>query len=130
MKPVHRLRPRADGDTAAPATGPLPLIDAPEGETLLCINPPFSETGVVVNGVGDVVAGLSFWNRARRAVLGAALSGHAEIMEAKGNRFVRLHGQVRGHGLEPHVVAIFRRQDSPCPAEFPDPRIQGDGDHV
>jgi hypothetical protein len=30
MKPVHRLDPGANSDTAASATGPLPLIDSPK----------------------------------------------------------------------------------------------------
>jgi hypothetical protein len=49
VKSVHRLDPRADSDAAASATGPLPLIDSPEDEALLCVDPPFAKTGVVVN---------------------------------------------------------------------------------
>ena len=49
MKRVHRLDPGADGDAASSATGPLPLIDSPEDEALLRIDPPFAKTGVVVN---------------------------------------------------------------------------------
>ena len=90
MKPVHRLDPRTDRDAAAPATGPLPLVDSPEDEALLRVDPPFAKTGVVVNRAGTLIAGLSFGDRACRAELGATLAGHAEVMEPEGNRLIGL----------------------------------------
>ena len=51
-------------------------------------------------------------------------------MKPKRDRLVGLKGQVCRHGLEAHVISMFRREDSPCPAELPDPRIQGNGDNV
>ena len=90
MKRVHRLDPGADGDAAASAAGPFPLIDPPEDEALLRVDPPFSKTSVVVNRTGTLIAGFASGNRARGAVLGATLTGDAEVMEPKGNRLVRL----------------------------------------
>ena len=83
-----------------------------------------------MNRVGDLIARLSLGNGPRRAVLGTALTGHTKVMEPERDRHIRLEGQVRRHRLEAHVVAVFRREDPPCPAEFPDPGIQGNGDHV
>jgi len=57
MKPVHRLDPGADGDAAASATGPLPLIDSPEDQALLRVDPPFAKAGVVVNTIEEDTQG-------------------------------------------------------------------------
>jgi hypothetical protein len=106
MEPVHRFDPRADSDTATSATGPLPLIDPPEDETLLRVDPPFAETGIVVNRIGDLIARLSLGNGPCGAVPGADLTSHTKVVETKRDGFVRLKGQIGRYRLEAHVVSV------------------------
>ena len=44
----ERLVPGTDSDAPPATAGPFSLIDAPEGQALLGINVPFSETGIIV----------------------------------------------------------------------------------
>ena len=92
MKPIHGLVPGTDCDTAAATTGPFSLIHSPEDDTFFGINPPFASTGIVMHRVGDFIVGLTFWNRPRRAVLGAAFAGHTEIMRPEGNGLIGYQG--------------------------------------
>jgi len=130
MEGIHRFGPRTNGDATTATTRPFPLVHPPKDEALFRIDPPLAETGIAVDGVGNQIARLPPGNSACRAILRAALAGHAKLVDTERNRLVGLQWQVGRHRLEAHVVPVFRRKNSPGPAEFPDTRIQGEGNHV
>ena len=61
-----------------PQLGHFLLLTPPEDETFLRIDPPFAETGVVMNRTGDLLARLPLGDGSGRTVFGTVLTGHEE----------------------------------------------------
>ena len=61
MEPVHGLVPGTDSDAATATAWPFSFVHPPENDALFRIDPPFFETGIIMNRI-QTTGGLLYRN--------------------------------------------------------------------
>lgn len=129
VEQVDVLVPRANRNASTPAAKPLLFIGSLKKKTPICPDPPFGVARVMEDVLWRLFRGRTVGNSIGRAVNGAMLAVHAEIVGIERDGLVSIQGHVGGHRFQSHIDAKLRREHASVSGKFTNARIYGQGHH-